>query len=232
MGENSIYLIVLAIYTIVIGPDFIRLLKVLKAPKLSTQERGLFRRLHLLVLITSVFLTFVVVMFEVNLIAYSSPIEYSRIAEISLQDFNGLKRPGQKLQGQESFAFISTSIEWELTGKEVSIKSYFHPARSYIYKDNITNEQLLKHELYHFHLTEVYARILRKEVKELRQAPSRHALNLLLKKAYESENGEQAKYDYETDHGYLLGKQLFWQQKIDSLLTELEFHANPHVTFQ
>ncbi len=81
-----------------------------------------------------------------------------------------------------------------------------------------TSSYLLRHEQYHFNITEVHARLLDKYISENSDAKS----DWLEKKHnfYLDLLGDmQDQYDKATDHGILYGSQMYWEFKIDSLLT-------------
>ena len=231
MLKNNLYLIVLSIYILVIGLDVIKLIRLIKKPPLNFNIERYFYRIHLVVLFCGVSLTIVITAFEVNIFNYSKPIEYSQREEIGLEDFNGFKLPGQTLQGGSEFAFITTNIEYKKRDSVVTIKSYFHPARSYVYIDNLQSESLLRHELYHFHITEIWAREFRKLISEFQRLPSTSELNKLYEQIFNQENVMQMKYDYDTDHSYLLGQQLEWEIRIDSTLNTLSDFEHTEIQY-
>lgn len=231
MLKNNIYLIVITIYIIVIGLDVVKLIGLIKKPPLNFDIKKYFFRVHLLALFCGLSLTVVITTFEVNIFDYSKPIEYSLHEEISLNDFNGFKLPGQTLQGGSKFAFITNSIEYEVKTNLVSIKSYFHPSRSYVYIDNLQNENLLRHEMYHFHITEIWAREFRSIVSEFEKSPTTKDLDQIYDSIFNQANYMQKEYDFDTDHSYLLGKQLEWQIKVDSMLNALSEFESTEIQF-
>ncbi len=231
MLKDNLYVYVLAVYFLVIGLDVIKLIRLIKKPPLDFNISRYFFRIHLIVLFCGVVLCIVLVAFEVNIFKYSAPIEYARYKEISLNNFDGFKIPGQKLQGDNRFAFITTNIEQHIEGDQIVVTSFFHPSRSYVYIDNLQNESLLRHEIYHFHITEVWARELRKKIMNLGEIPSDEELDFIYAGLVKSLNEMQREYDYDTDHGYLLGKQIKWQETVDSLLNILEPYKEPVIQF-
>ncbi|MBV6643909.1 MAG: hypothetical protein KI790_00580 [Cyclobacteriaceae bacterium] len=142
-----------------------------------------------------------------------------------------MKTPGQQHQGTDDFAFIKTNIEIKWHDNAVSVISYFHPSRSYVYFDDLENEALLTHELYHFHITELFARKIRKKISDMRDKSDKSQINELYWLLLKEEDSMQLNYDYETNHSQLLGKQLNWQKKIDSLLLNLGLFEKTLVEF-
>lgn len=175
--------------------------------------------LNKLLLIVSVILLALCIAFDVNYINYSMPIEYKDYKKITLHDFKGFSRINETLDGQSEFAFIVTEIRTEKRGHKYDVKTLFHPSRSYVFKTNIIGEEnLLTHELYHFHITEYIARKLRKEITDKK---NNVCINQLLQKYKAEEDIMQRQYDEATYHSYYVGEQLKWQHKIDSLLYTL-----------
>ena len=173
-----------------------------------------------ILLTISVLLIAVSAVFDVNYFNYSKPIEHSAHNTISLKDFRGIKRINESLHGGNKFAYIVTEIKSFDSDYPFDIKAVFHPSRSYVYNENtIGDKNLLTHEMYHFHITEYIARKLRKEISK--RNPEDIDLNALLEKYKNEENLLQREYDKETYHSYFSGKQIEWQQKVDSLLNTL-----------
>ena len=84
---------------------------------------------------------------------------------------------------------------------------------------------LLQHERYHFNLTEVVARMARRAVvkKTLKDGkPDRAAVIQIITEHNFLRDSLQDVYDTETDHSVIEFQQGLWQNKIDSLLIELD----------
>jgi hypothetical protein len=90
----------------------------------------------------------------------------------------------------------------------------------------------LTHELYHFHITECVARLIRKETKELLKAKGELDLAEVKRKIRKKNTKMQMQYDNDTYHGYLYGEQIEWQQKIDSILISLNSYSNSIITLE
>lgn len=175
----------------------------------------------------SIILLSITALFEVNYLDYEAPIPYSDWQKITFHDFKGIKKPFKTLLGAKEFAYIKTSMEINfLPGKRISVTTYFHPSRSYVFNKYIRDNDLLKHELYHFHIAEYCSRLLRKEISEQRGTLSSFVISELLKKYTQEENAMQIQYDDETFHSYVLEKQKDWENDIDSKLKLLENFRN------
>ena len=173
-------------------------------------------------------LLFIATLFDVNYMHYKRPVPYSKWQEISFYDFKGLKKPGNSLFGVNEFAYIKTSREINyLHNDSLEILTYFHPSRSYVYAQDIRSPDLLRHELYHLHISEYCTRRLRKELMTSGIKITRSRLADLDKKYYELENELQRQYDEDSYHSYVLQEQKKWERKVDSMLQSLQSFSNP-----
>jgi hypothetical protein len=167
----------------------------------------------LLIIIASIFFT----LNTINFLDYKSPMKFKEYSSISFTDFKGLEFLKKELYGSKEFAYIYTSIETKIEDKKITIESYFHPSRSYVYNKNINSKDLLSHELYHFRITELYSRKIKKRISELKVCSTKNIENII-KKGLKEENEYQKKYDYDTFHSYVLKEQKKYERTIDSLL--------------
>jgi hypothetical protein len=163
---------------------------------------------------------------------YKAPVEHSEWKSITFNDFRGFKRPYQTLDGGTKFAFVCTSIDVSQSSSNIEIRALFHPARSYVFNREIFNEDGLTHELYHFHVTEYFARLLRKELIEQLEVETIDDLDERLEKILIQEQVFQTMYDEVTYHGYLVGKQIEWQEMIDSSLNSLSNYSQTIISFE
>jgi len=179
-------------------------------------------------LAAGIILLSVAIVFDINYFNYKRPIPYSQFRKISFYDFKAFKRPDITLNGFKEFAYIKTNRRIHyLNNGNVEITTYFHPSRSYVFAQNIRDLDLLTHELYHFHISEYYTRLLRKEILGNPKNISDNMIIRLNKKYYEFENEMQLNYDEDTYHSYVMQEQKKWEIKIDSLLQSLESFSNP-----
>ena len=170
----------------------------------------------------------VAIAFDINYLNYSRPIPYSQLQKIRFSDFRALRKPGMTLNGVNEFAYIKTNrIIRNLNNGDVEITTYFHPSRSYVFENNIRDRDLLTHELYHFHISEYFTRLLRKEILESPDNISNKMIARLNKKYYELENEMQLKYDEDTYHSYVMHEQKNWEIRTYSLLRSLADFSSP-----
>jgi hypothetical protein len=187
-------------------------------------------RLAIGLITISVILLAVAILFDVNYIDYKSPIAYSEYSKINFYDFRGFRKPGERLNGVTEFAYIKTNRRVTfLNGRDLEIVTYFHPSRSYVFAHDIRNADLLRHELYHFHIAEYFSRLLRREIFMQKRDMTREEIDNLGVKFYKLEKEMQDEYDEESYHSYVMYEQRKWETRIDSLLLSLQPFSNPRV---
>lgn len=187
-------------------------------------------RLVILLIASSFILLGAAALFDVNYFDYERPIPYYDWQKITFYDFKGLKKPGMTLHGVSEFAYIKTArtIDY-LNNGTIKITTWFHPSRSYVFEKDIRNADLLKHELYHFHIAEYFSRLLRQEIFLGKNMVTKNEIEKLNEHYYELENEMQGQYDEDSYHSYVLKEQKKWEINVDSLLQSLQRFSGPDV---
>ena len=163
-----------------------------------------------------------------NVLNYESPIPYSEIDRVSFENFRGLEFFRKRFKGNYRYAYIVTSIEHDIKKNKVIIETFFHPSRSYVFKRDAFNKELLNHELYHFKITELYARKMRRDIKELSSYDEKHIYSII-DKYKKAERRYQKQYDLDTYHSYVRKQQVRYENEIDSLISSLKDFANTRI---
>lgn len=187
-----------------------------------------YRYLKLGVLSVILLLAGIFTISHTNYFDYEKPITFDRYDQISFENFRGIELFRKSLYGNKRFAYVVTSIDYEIVEDGVFVHSLFHPSRSFVYKRKAFVEELLTHEKYHFKITELYARKARKEISALRKI-DRAEVKRIIRKTERAENSFQRLYDQDTFHSYVYGEQKKYERKIDSLLVLLSDFKNPKV---
>lgn len=193
---------------------------------------GIFRVIDKFLVAFSVIVIVTTLLWDINLLRYKKPILHKNWSTVLLEDFRGLKRPKTNLYGEAKFAFVSTSIKVRKYQDKISVETFFHPCRSYVYNRKLFANNLLSHEMYHFHITEYCARLIRKEIHESIAENRPIHLRRIKKRYIRLERELQYQYDDETYHSYVHGVQLDWQEKMDSLLLTLDDYSNTIITLK
>lgn len=189
-------------------------------------------RVNLIVFLISCLLICVIIFYDINFLRYKAPIPYNEWKTIEWSDFRAVKQPGRTVEESEQFATIFSEIRIKFADEHtVQVQTYFHPARSYTYSENQVGKALITHELYHLHIAEYYSRLIRKKIATI-VGPVSKSIILEVAKDYKKKEREmQYRYDNETNHSYVYGKQKEWQHKIDSCLLDLNMYSNEIVKF-
>lgn len=112
----------------------------------------------------------------------------------------------------------------------ITLQAYFNRARSWVKSDSVDDE-LLQHEYYHFCVTELFTRKLRKEM--LNYKGSLNEVSPFLKRKcmaiYIKFARYQAKYDRATDHSVKSIVQKKWESKIDTEMMKYLSFSNEWV---
>ncbi len=227
MNDILIVLLVLLIY---FSPVFYQLFIVIKESKRGNKIplKRFFRYAKyslLFFLATAIVFT---VLSHTNYLDYEKPMKYDKIDDITFENFRGLEFFKKSLYGNERFAYVVTSIESDISGNEVTIQSFFHPSRSYVYSQHSNSKDLLTHEKYHIKITELYARKAKERIMKLKN-PSKKEIKEVITKAKKEERQFQKKYDYDTFHNYVLSEQKKYETQIDSLLNLLTEFEQPKI---
>jgi hypothetical protein len=134
-----------------------------------------------------------------------------------------------KKQGGGYAALTSSTIHssFNTNPAEICVVGYFSSKESWVCSDQKT-EDILKHEQGHFDLTEIYARMFRKQVmaatftfKNLKDK-----YNKIHTEIISGWNKEQVLYDKETEHGIDSTKQHAWLKDIANRLDELKAYSD------
>ena len=221
--EKITLIIFSSIYLPLIIIQFLVYIGKIKIPKLNF-KKILFTNLIILVL----GIIGIGVLSHTNYLDYEKPIPYSQYDRISFKNFRGLELFKKKFLNSKYFAYVVTSIDLEEDTN--SVVAYFHPSRSFVYNKKSGSKDLLTHELYHFKITEVFARKTRKEIIEKKISSFDERKEILNQNLTEEQNFQEL-YDYETYHSYVYSKQLEFEKRIDSLLLSLNKYKNPKLSY-
>lgn len=156
-------------------------------------------------------------------------IYWRKNLKLSWNDFRGVpetNKPHASLSdyGINSFDTINNrSVKF-------TVVSYFHKNKSWI-KQGCLSGALLHHEQGHFDIAEVYARKLRKTLKEyhFNLQIIKRDFHRLSDENYAEFGREEALYDIETNHSKNTIQQRVWEQRIANELNQLDEYCMPDV---
>jgi hypothetical protein len=166
------------------------------------------------------------VLIKINFLDYEKPITYNNIDKITFENFRGLEFFKKALYGNERFAYVVVTIDSDINEDYVSVEALFHPSRSFVYNSHSNSKELLTHELYHFKITELFTRKIKKAISELHN-PVEDEIQKIITLQSSEERNFQYQYDYDTFHSYVFSEQKKYERKVDSLLNLLSKFKKP-----
>ena len=178
---------------------------------------------------------FAILIFICILTAFSTSkgketIEYNEKHELTWKDYKG--KPN-KSSSFKALTATNVSFKANSDGEVLSLrlKNTFEPHSSWT--TTTESEALLKHERLHFHISEAYARKLRKEILASQFNSSGQKLMTEITKLYEKKMDKltryQKQYDRETEHSVNEGKQEEWEKTVYKELARLANYKNSEI---
>lgn len=139
------------------------------------------------------------------------------------QDFTGFPDDSSPFAANVNTG-VSHRFRIDSTGRLVkgssTITAYFYPKLSW-YKPKQVNAGLLRHERLHFTITELHARIFRKQVAHFKfTTNARIEIKSIYRKIEQKRQKMQTELDRQTQHGLLDEKELIWKEKVNRLLAK------------
>ncbi|RDV12632.1 DUF922 domain-containing protein [Pontibacter diazotrophicus] len=146
-------------------------------------------------------------------------VTWSMNRRLSWEDFRGQpdeKNPHHALTA----ANLAVNANCKNQGFTYQVNCVFLPTESWT--KNKKSQQLLEHEQLHFDLTEVHARLLRKELQNLNCANLKEKLNATVSRAFAKWKADQEAFDTASKHGVNAEKERQWAATIAQRLRALE----------
>ncbi|CAM1366461.1 conserved hypothetical protein [Tenacibaculum litoreum] len=226
------YLVITLIFLVYFSPVFYQLYLAIKENKggntIPLKKFKKFLKYSVMVIIP-VIIGFGILS-HTNYLNYEKPLTFDKYEQITFENFRGLEFFKKSLYGNERFAYVVTSIENEIDDKTVTIQSFFHPSRSFVYKKNTNSKELLTHEKYHIKITELFARKAKEKISKLNKFDEKK-IEVIIRQAEQDERNFQKQYDYDTFHSYVLSEQKRYEKEVDSLLNLLTEYKEPKIEF-
>lgn len=150
-------------------------------------------------------------------------IHWESSAFLSWDDFQG--RPNYK---SHVSALTASAIEYsyECKGHTITydVNAIFIPEESWVQSDAKT-EYILAHEHLHFNITEVFARKLRKALKEeVKSCRDTYKIDRIARNVIKEWKAVQEQYDRDTHHSINEEAQASWEKKVErDLLTYIAY---------
>lgn len=142
---------------------------------------------------------------------------YYRLQE---SDFRGIPDVDSP---SDAGASVKITAKPFVSGKriEYDVRAIFDRQRSWA---RGMSTSLLEHEQLHFDIAELYARKIRERIHELQQQRVRDiaVYNREIQKLLKESNAYDQRYDIETLHGAMSGKQEIWTERVRAELASLD----------
>lgn len=151
-------------------------------------------------------------------------IEWSPSRKLSWSDFQGAPDPSSS-NAALTHSGINVEFGYNRSTLTHAIKCRFNKSLSW---GRIKNDYILNHEQGHFDISEGYARMLHKSLKEyvFNSKTVSSDLNKIHSNVMQQHVKMQQQYDLQTNHSLNAEKQKEWNIKIDSLLRAYEAYSN------
>jgi hypothetical protein len=173
-------------------------------------------------------------LYDNNYLVTPNEIVWADSVRLRWDDFGGLELPGTihnlqiKLTESQKIGFLATTctdIVCVKDGKNYRIKSVFYRGTS-MHKTFIDGsgpkDFSLRHELYHFHITEIQSRFLKYNLAHLDEPSQYLLIDSLLQKHRDKVDSISNVYDKLTAHGNNEVYQKSFEKVLDSLLIETD----------
>lgn len=175
--------------------------------------------------ITSGALLLLLALIESNAFKKREKIKWENSSSLSWNNFRGYPNFLSGYAAAVNSYFEIDNINDSSDNIEVSTIMRAH--RSWVKKQHISSDYLLRHEQYHFNISELIARRLR---KALRHTPKEKLTKENIQKLYYQYIRElgytQDFYDLETNHSLEIERQFDWEYIVDSMLNDLGIYAS------
>jgi hypothetical protein len=154
------------------------------------------------------------------------PMPWSPSRRLSWSDFLGIPQPASDASATTAYVI---SYDGECDGSRFSfhVATTFLPDRSWVKPtvlgSSVASRRVLQHEQTHFDLGELHARELRRALTELPDpcdGPA-DARNAVVERIMRLDDETQRRYDFETESGMEMSRQVEWENRVARQLTVL-----------
>lgn len=123
-----------------------------------------------------------------------------------------------------SFSFASKTRDGKTT-LDYTVQTNFYPKLSW-YRKDVVSPYILAHEQTHFDISELYARMLRKKLKEVNLSANGKKMQIQIERIYNTNEKErqetQFKFDRETEHSRNQEMEATWETHVAQQLQKYD----------
>lgn len=155
-------------------------------------------------------------------------IEWSENVKLDWEDFKGEQDPEERHIAYTEYALkLRYSTDALLNNFVFKVNCNFDRQSSW--KKKGVTENLLQHEKGHFDIAEIHARLLRKQLSEIKKfdMTMRQKINIMKNQSLINCDAQQKQYDKETEHSKNIEKQKLWEIEIKKELDKLKKYQAP-----
>jgi hypothetical protein len=163
--------------------------------------------------------------FLANAQPISEKILWTENQKLTWEDFRG-----KPIRSASFVASTNTGISFQYSysnkngeiNLDYTVECFFSPENSWYLPEKV-NPYILKHEQAHFDISELHARMLRKNLAAKKFSKNiKSEIESIYKQIEQKRRAMQTKFDAESDHSRNEAKEAFWQKYIPQQLAEYE----------
>ena len=155
----------------------------------------------------------------------SEKILWSENKKLTWEDFRGKSIPSASFVASTNTGInfqYSYSLKNDEVTVEYSVASFFYPDKSWFQPGKV-NQHILNHEQAHFDISELHARMLRKNLASKKFTKKvKSEIEGIYKQIEQKRRAMQVNFDTETDHSRNEEKEIIWEKQIAKQLESYE----------
>ncbi len=155
----------------------------------------------------------------------SEKIPWNENKKLNWEDFRGKSVPSASFVASSNTG-INFQYSYSLKNNDLDVKysveSFFYPEKSWFQPGKV-NQHILNHEQAHFDISELHARILRKNLASRKFSKKvKSEIEGVYQQIEQKRRAMQVKFDAETDHSRNVEKEILWEKQISKQLQQYE----------
>lgn len=155
----------------------------------------------------------------------SEKLLWNENQKLTWEDFRGKPIPSASFVASTNTGInfqYSYSLKNDEVTVEYSVASFFYPDKSWFQPGKV-NQHILNHEQAHFDISELHARMLRKNLAGKKFSKRiKSEIEGIYKQIEQKRRAMQVKFDAETDHSRNEAKEIIWEKQIAKQIANYE----------
>ncbi|HOZ83180.1 MAG TPA: DUF922 domain-containing protein [Bacteroidia bacterium] len=171
----------------------------------------------------------------IALIAYATTTSAQELVDwqekrLTWDDFEKRNLPHSRTGAITSSGIYFSYME-NAAGLDIIVKAQMDKSRSWVNTHSM-HDEVLSHEQMHFDISEIHARLLRQYFALNNKKTARHNPESIYKKYINRLRRMQDDYDRQTNHGNDMYMQMKWEEKIKTMLLDLEQYSGQEMAWR